>query len=83
MNGIKHANMENLASTLIIKGSGYGHFHISIEKDGKELSATTTNATAIDAIAGDHYGDGLFYETKQEAEEQLIAYILHINSIGV
>ena len=45
--------MENLIETLRKRKTGYGHFNISIEMDGKELSTTTTNTMAIDAAFDD------------------------------
>ncbi|MDI9534576.1 MAG: hypothetical protein QM212_01150 [Bacteroidota bacterium] len=50
--------MENLIETLRKEWTGYGHYSISIEMDGKEFKATTTNTMAIDVAFDDCYDDG-------------------------
>ena len=78
--------MENLIETLRIKRqTSYGHFNISIEMDGKELSTTTTKSMAIDAAFDycydDEDNDGRFYESRLEAQEALVSEILRANDI--
>jgi len=77
--------MKNLIETLRNRKTGYGHFNISIEKDGKELSTTTTNTMAIDAAFDDCYDDednnGRYYENRLEAQEALVSEILRANDI--
>jgi len=77
--------MENLIETLRNKKTGYGHFNISIEMEGKELSITTTNTMAIDATFDDCYddedNDGRYYESRLEAQEALVSEILRANEI--
>ena len=77
--------MENLIETLRKKQTGYGHFKISIEMDGKELSTTTTKSMAIDAAFDDCYddedNDGRFYESRLQAQETLVSEILRANDI--
>jgi len=77
--------MKNLIETLRNRKTGYGHFNISIEMDGKELSTTTTNTMAIDAAFDDCYDDednnGRYYENRLEAQEALVSEILRANDI--
>jgi len=77
--------MKNLSETLRNRKTGYGHFNISIEMDGKELSTTTTNAIAIDASFDDCYddedNDGRYYESRLEAQDALVSEILIANDI--
>ena len=77
--------MENLIETLRSKWTGYGHYSISIEMDGKELKATTTNSMAVDAAFDDCYDDvdnsGRYYESRREAQEALVNEILRANKI--
>ena len=77
--------MKNLIKTLRNRKTGYGHFKISIEMDGKELSTTTTNTIAIDAAFDDCYddedNDGRYYESRLEAQEELVSEILRANDI--
>ena len=77
--------MENLIETLRSKWTGHGHFSISIEIDGKEFKATTTNTMAIDAAFDDCYDDvdnsGRYYESREEAQEALVNEILRVNKI--
>lgn len=77
--------MENLIETLRNRKTGYGHFNISIEMDGEELSTTTTNTMAIDAAFDDCYDDedneGRYYESRLEAQEALVSEILRANDI--
>ena len=77
--------MENLIETLGSKWTGHGHFSISIEIDGKEFKATTTNTMAIDAAFDDCYDDqdnsGRYYESRREAQEALVNEILRTNKI--
>lgn len=72
--------MKNLIETLRKRKTGYGHFNISVEMNGKELSTTTTNTMAIDAAFDDCYDDennnGRFYESRLEAQEALVSEIL-------
>lgn len=77
--------MKNLIKTLRKKWTGYGHYSISIEMDGKELKATTTNTMAIDVAFDDCYDDkdnsGNYYESREEAQEALVNEILRANKI--
>ena len=77
--------MKNLIETLRSKRTGYGHFSISIEMDGKEFKTTTTNTRAIDAAFDDCYDDndnsGRYYESRKEAQEALVKEILWKNEI--
>ena len=77
--------MENLIETLRSKWTGHGHFSISIEIDGKEFKATTTNTMAIDVAFDDCYDDvdnsGRYYESRREAQEALVNEILRANKI--
>ena len=79
--------MKNLIETLRSKKTGNGHFNISIEMDGKELSTTTTNTMAIDASFDDCYDDednsGRYYESREEAQEALVNEILRANKIEI
>ena len=79
--------MENLIKTLRKKWIGYGHYNISIEIDGKELEATTTNTMAIDVAFDDCYDDednsGNYYESRREAQEALVNEILRANKIEI
>lgn len=77
--------MRNLIETLRSKKTGYGHFNVSIEMDGKKLEATTTNTMAIDVAFDDCYDDndnsGSYYESREEAKEALVNEILWANEI--
>ena len=77
--------MKNLIETLRSEWTGYGHFSISIEMDGQEFKATTTNTMAIDAAFDDCYDDednaGSYYESREEAQEALVNEILWTNKI--
>ncbi len=77
--------METLIETLISRKTGYGHYYISIEMDGKELSTTTTNTMAIDAAFDDCYddedNDGRYYESRYEAQVSLVKEILRANNV--
>lgn len=77
--------MKNLIKTLRRKCRSYGHFSISIEMDGKKLEATTTNTMAIDAAFDDCYDDkdnsGNYYESREEAQRDLVNEILRANKI--
>lgn len=77
--------MKNLIETLRSKKTGYGHFSISIEIDGKEFTTTTTNTMAIDVAFDDCYDDydnsGSYYENRKEAQEALVNEILIANEI--
>ena len=77
--------MENLIKTLRSKWTGYGHYSISIEMDGEEFKATTTNTMAIDVAFDDCYDDkdnsGSYYESRREAQEALVNEILRANKI--
>ncbi len=79
--------MKNLIKTLRSKWTGYGHFSISIEMDGQEFKATTTNTMAIDAAFDDCYDDkdnsGSYYESREEAQEALVNEILRVNKIEI
>tara|TARA_Y100000758_G_C16050426_1_gene421390 strand:+ start:292 stop:519 length:228 start_codon:yes stop_codon:yes gene_type:complete len=72
--------MKTIIKTLRKQFSGHGHFKISIEKNGKELSTITTNTMAIDAAFDECYddedNDGRYYESRLEAQEALISEIL-------
>ena len=77
--------MEDLTKTLRRRKTGYGHFKIFIEKDGKEMSTTTTNTLAIDAAFDEFYDDDgndrAYYESREEAQEDLVNEILRANEI--
>lgn len=77
--------MENLIETLRRKKTGYGHFSISVEIDGQEFKCTTTNTMALDAAFDDCYDDvdnsGRYYESREEAQEDLVNEILRANEI--
>lgn len=72
--------METLIETLRKRKTGCGHFNISIQMDGEELSTTTTNTMAIDAAFDDYYDDEdnseSYYESRSEAQEALVNEIL-------
>ena len=77
--------MKNLIETLRKKITGYGHFSISIDINGQEFKTTTTNTMAIDA-AFDYYYDhrdnsGRYYESREDAQVDLVNEILRDNSI--
>ena len=64
--------------------SGYGHYTVSIELEGKTLSATTSNMRAIDAAMMDDEdieADN-FYETKEQGQTALIDFILDMSEVG-
>ena len=75
--------MQNLIETLHRVQSGHGHYRISIEMDGQELSTVTTNMSAIDAAFDEYYddqdNDGLYYECRAEAQYALVNEILNSN----
>ncbi|MBN2571316.1 MAG: hypothetical protein JXA68_04250 [Ignavibacteriales bacterium] len=77
--------MKHLIETLEKKFSGYGHYKISIEIEGKKLSTTTTNMPAIDAAFDDCYDDldnsDRIYETRKEAQTALVNEIFYANDI--
>ncbi len=77
--------MKKLIETLRSEWTGYGHYSISIEMDGKEFKATTTNTMAIDAAFDDCYDDVdnsvRYYESREEAQEVLVNEILRANKI--
>lgn len=77
--------MKNLIETLRKEFKGRGHFSISIEMDGQEFKTTTTNTLAIDAAFDDCYDDldnsERFYESREEAQEDLVNEILRANEI--
>lgn len=77
--------METLINTLRKQKSGYGHFIISIEKDGETFKTTSTNAAAVDCAFDDCYDDddktGYFYESRREAQEALVNEVLRANEI--
>ena len=79
--------MKNLIETLRSKWTGHGHFSISIEMDGQELKATTTNTMAVDAAFDDCYDDvdnsGRYYESREEAQQDLVNEILRANKIEI
>ena len=79
--------MKKLIETLRSKKTGYGHFSISIEMDGKEFETTTTNTMAIDAAFDDCYDDednsGSYYESREKAQEDLVNEILRENEIEI
>ena len=79
--------MENLIETLRSKWTGYGHYSISIEMDGKEFKAITTNTMAIDVAFDDCYDDednsGSYYESREEAQKDLVNEILRANKIEI
>lgn len=69
-------NTANLIQTLYATKSGYGHYRVSIELHGKQLTTITSNMPAIDAAFDEYYDDnnneGKFYESRLEAQEALI-----------
>jgi hypothetical protein len=75
--------MQGLIKTLSKKFTGYGHFRISIERDGEELSTISTNGMAIDAAFDDYYDDEdnslRYYESREEAQIALVEEILRKN----
>jgi len=77
--------MKNLIETLRKKITGYGHFSISIDINGQEFKTTTTNTMAIDAAFDDCYNDednsGRYYESREDAQVDLVNEILRDNSI--
>jgi hypothetical protein len=82
---ITQTQIEKAASTLSKQFSGYGHFKISIELDGEELSTVTTNTTAIDAAFDYDYDDvdnsERIYESRAQAQDALVCEILRKNDI--
>ena len=72
--------MDELIKTLSRAKVGFGHFRISIEKNGETLSRVTTNTMAIDAAFDEMYDDddnsGRYYESRREAQEELVNEIL-------
>lgn len=77
--------MKNLIETLRSKKTGYGHFSISIEMDGREFTTITTNTMATDAAFDACYDDEdnskRFYKSREEAQEALVNEILRANEI--
>ena len=77
--------MKKLIKKLRKKWIGYGHYSISIEMDGKEFKAITTNTMAIDVAFDDCYDDednsGNYYESREEAQKDLVNEILRANKI--
>ena len=75
-------SMQSLIETLYGVRSGYGHYKVSIDVDGQELSTVTDNMSAIDAAFDEYYDDedneGRFYECREEAQEALVNYILKV-----
>ena len=80
-------SMQNLIETLYGVKSGYGHYKVSIDVDGQELSTVTDNMSAIDAAFDEYYDDedneGRFYESREEAQEALVNEILNSNKDDV
>ena len=77
--------MKTLIETLRSKKIGAGHFIISIEMDGNELSTVTTDTLAIDAAFDEDYDndtEGRFYESRFQAQETLVNEILSANEIN-
>ena len=79
--------MENLIETLRKTKTGYGHFSISIEIDGEEFSKTTTNTLAIDAAFDIYYDDEdnseRYFESREEAQIELVNEVLRANEINL
>ena len=79
--------MESIKKTLRNKKTGHGHFQVSIEIKGKQYKTTTTNTMAIDAAFDDCYDDndnnGRYYESREEAREDLINEIFRANNINI
>ena len=77
--------MEQPLETLRKIKTGYGHFRISVEIDGKEYHTVTTNTMAIDAAFDEDYDlndiSGRYYETRGEAQTALVNEILRANDI--
>ena len=77
--------MKKLIETLSYGKTGYGHFRITIEMEGKEYATTTTNSMAIDAAFDDDYDmedrSECYYECQREAQEALVNEILTANDI--
>lgn len=80
-------SMQSLIETLYGVKSGYGHYKVSIDVDGQELSTVTDNMSAIDAAFDEYYDDedneGRFYESREEAQEALVNEILNSNKVDV
>ena len=76
-------NIADLIQTLYARKSGYGHYRVSIELDGKQLTTITSNMSAIDAAFDEYYDDenneGRFYESRLQAQEALINETLSAN----
>jgi len=77
--------MEERITTLRKTKTGYGHFRISVEIDGKEYHTVTTNTMAIDAAFDEDYdlndNSGRYYETRREAQTALVDEILRANDM--
>ena len=77
--------MKHLIKTLSRTKTGYGHFRVSIELDGKQYSTITTNSEAVDVAFDSNYDDndntGKWYESREEAETSLVNEILSANNI--
>ena len=59
--------------------AGYGHWKISAEIEGKELSATTNDSLLIDDLSEDP-GDRTYYNNSEtEAEDRAIDIIKRAN----
>lgn len=61
--------------------TGYGHFRISIEVNGKELNTITTNTMAIDEAFDDVDNSGKYYGSRKEAKLALVNQILKANNL--
>lgn len=79
--------MEELIKTLRKEFKSYGHFKISIIKDGKPLSVVTTNTMAIDCAFDEYYDDedrsGCYYESRLEGQEALVNEILNSHDLEI
>jgi len=77
--------MQSLIETLYGVKSGYGHYKVSIDIKGQELSTVTDNMSAIDAAFDEYYDDedneGRFYESREEAQEALVNEIINSNKV--
>jgi len=79
--------MEKIRRTLRKQFSGYGHFKISIEIDGRIYKTVTTNTNAIDCAFDDDYdlfnSTDRYFESQQEAQQTLVNEILRANALEV
>jgi hypothetical protein len=75
--------MKEIIKSLEKRFKSYGHFTISIVKDGKVLSTVTTNTMAIDAAFDKYYDDNdnsdSYYESREEAQIALVDEIISAN----